>query len=423
MKVLLGITGGIAAYKTPELVRMFVKNGHEVKTILTDNAKYFVTPQTLETVSNNRCYDDLFSRARDIEHISLTDWADVMVIAPATANTIGKICGGVCDDLLTTIILALDKPCFVFPSMNAKMLDHPAVCENINKLEGWGYFVCEPESGELACGTSGKGRLPDVKLIYEVVTSGMEKLITKQTLNSKNVIVTAGSTKAYIDPVRYIENGSSGTMGVELTKQAWLRGANVTLVCNKDVVEKFPESKYYAERIILCETTEDVLKNITEIFNDADIYISAAALCDFKNEPKKDKIKKGTGEIVLKLKPSVDVFSALSSKKTGQLMVGFALESSDMEKNAIKKLKSKYMDIIVANPVKAMGSRTSEVTIINRNGTKRRIKKAEKRIIAAEVLKEIEKLAATKATRARESASSKVRKANEAYTNESYIEN
>ena len=169
MKVLLGISGGIAAYKTADLVRLFVKDGHEVKTILTDNAQYFITPTTLETVSKNRCYTELFTNTKDVEHVSLADWADIMVIAPATANIMGKICNGICDDLLTTVVMALDKPCYIFPSMNTKMYTHPSVQENINKLRQWGYVVHEPEEGELACGSSGPGRLAELEDLIKAI--------------------------------------------------------------------------------------------------------------------------------------------------------------------------------------------------------------------------------------------------------------
>jgi len=396
MKILIGISGGIAAYKTPDLVRLFMKNGHEVKTILTENAKYFVTPTTLETVSKDKCYTELFTDTRDIGHVSLADWADVMVIAPATANIMGKICAGICDDLLTTVVMALDKPCYIFPSMNTKMYTHPAVQENIAKLSEWGYVVYEPVEGELACGDSGKGRLPDVDFIYEMVISETERSLIKSPLLGKNIVITAGSTKAYIDPVRYIENGSSGTMGVELVRQSWLRGANITLVCNRGVVDKFPWVSYYVSSIILVNTTDDVLKGVTQIFNKTDIYISAAALCDFTNDPEAKKIKRSGKDLTIKLKPSVDVFSALSKKKSKQLMVGFALESDDLEKNAVAKLKNKGMDLVVANSVDAIGSQKSSVVIIDKKGTKKYLKNTDKRNIAEGILNEIEITVATK---------------------------
>ena len=391
MKVLIGITGGIAAYKTADLVRLFVKDGHEVKTILTENAKYFITPTTLETVSKNKCYTELFTNTRDVEHVSLADWADIMVIAPATANIMGKICSGICDDLLTTVVMALDKPCYIFPSMNTKMYTHPSVQENINKLRAWGYVVYEPAEGELACGDYGKGRLPDIELIYEMVISETERAQIKSPLLNKNVVITAGSTKAYIDPVRYIENDSSGTMGVELVRQAWLRGSNVTLVCNKEVLERFSWVNYSADSVLLVETTDDVLKSVSEVFNKTDIYVSAGALCDFSNEPQSKKIKKSDKDLIINLKPAVDVFSTLSKKKTKQLMVGFALESDDMEDNAIVKLKSKGMDIVVANSVDAIGAQKSRAVVIDKKGIRKYLQDAGKRIIAGEILKEVER--------------------------------
>ncbi len=392
MNILIGISGGIAAYKVCDLARLFIKDGHDVKTIVTENAKQFVTTITLETLTKNKCYSELFANTRDVEHVSLAKWADVMVIAPATANTLAKIANGVCDDLLTTVVMALDKPCYIFPSMNTTMYAHPSVQQNISKLRSWGYLVYDPEEGELACGDSGRGRLPDVELIYEIVIGETERNKIDSPMNGKNVIITAGSTKAYIDPVRYIVNSSSGTMGVELVRQTWLRGANVTLVCNKEVVDRFPWVAYYADLIIFVETTRDVLNEVTTIFNDTDLYISAAALCDFDDDPQPKKIKKSDKEITVKLKPAVDVFSELSKHKTKQFMVGFALESDSMEANAAAKLKGKGMDLVVANTVDAIGSKSSMVAIMDVHGIRKYVQEAGKRIIASEILNEVEKV-------------------------------
>ena len=392
MNILIGVSGGIAAYKIADLVRLFIKDGHEVKTILTDNAKYFVTPVTLETLSKNKCYTELFSNTRDVEHVELGKWADLMIIAPATANIIGKISNGICDDLLSTAVLALDKPCYIFPAMNTNMLTHPSVSENIAKLREWGYVLYDPTEGELACGDTGKGRLPDVELIYQIVIGETERSEMASSLSSKKVLITAGSTKSYIDPVRYIENGSSGLMGVELSRQAWLRGAKVTLVCNKEVLEKFPWVTYYTEMTVVVETTEDVYKSVNGLFESADIYISAGALCDFKNEPRSEKIKKDGKDITIKLSPSVDVFSELSKLKKKQLMIGFALETSDIERNAKDKLISKGMDLVVANSVEAIDSSSSSAVIIDSKGIRKYVKESDKRVVAEEILKEVEKL-------------------------------
>lgn len=392
MNILMGVSGGIAAYKIADLVRLFVKDGHEVKTILTENAKYFVTPVTLETLSKNKCYTELFSSTRDVEHVELGKWADLMILAPATANIIGKIAGGICDDLLSTVVLALDKPCYIFPAMNTNMLTHPAVNENITKLRDWGYVVYDTAEGELACGDTGKGRLPDIELIYQVVMGETERAEIDSSLSNKSVLITAGSTKSYIDPVRYIENGSSGLMGVELARQAWLRGAKVTLVCNKEVVDKFPWAKYYTDMTVLVETTEDVYKSVSGLFDDVDIYISAGALCDFKNEPQANKIKKDGKDITIKFSPAVDVFSELSKLKKKQLMIGFALETNDLERNAKEKLTSKGMDLVVANSVEAIDSASSSAVIIDSKGIRKYVKESDKRVVAEEILKEVEKL-------------------------------
>ncbi len=398
MKILIGVSGGIAAYKIADLVRLFVKDGHEVKTILTENAKYFITPTTLETLSKNKCYTELFSSTKEVEHVELAKWADLMVISPATANIMGKIAGGICDDLLTTVVMALDKPCYIFPAMNTKMFTHPAVNDNISKLREWGYIVYDPSDGELACGDTGKGRLPDVELIYQIVIGEAERSEIDSFLANKNILITAGSTKAYIDPVRYIENGSSGLMGVELVRQAWLRGSKVTLVCNKDVVEKFPWVNYYTEMTVLVETTEDVYKSVSGLFDSTDIYISAGALCDFKNEPQEHKIKKDGKNVTITLKPSIDVFSELSKSKKKQLMVGFALETSDLERNAKEKLTSKGMDLVIANSVEAIDSVSSSAVIIDSKGIRKYIKESDKRLVAEEILNEVEKFLFVKET-------------------------
>lgn len=390
MNILIGISGGISAYKICDLVRAFVKDGHEVKTVVTENAKYFVTPTTLETLSKNRCYSELFENSKDVDHVSLGKWADLMILAPATANIIGKIASGICDDLLSTLMIACDKPCYIFPSMNTNMYTHPAVQDNITKLRDWGYVVYEPMEGELACGDTGKGRLPDISLIHDMVISEMERVDINSVLQNKNITITAGPTRAYIDPVRYIANSSSGTMGVELVREAWLRGAKVTLVCNQEVLERFQWIRHYAERIILVETTEDAYKEVSKVFDNTDIYISASALCDFENAPLKSKIKKSSTETIIKLKSSVDVFSELSKRKTKQFMVGFALESEAMEENATLKLREKGMDMIVANTVDAIGAKSSRVAIMDKQGIRRYVQEAEKRVIASEILKEIE---------------------------------
>jgi len=396
MKVLIGITGGIAAYKVADLVRLFAKEGHEVKTVLTENAKKFVTPVTLETLSKNRCYWDLFSEPKDIEHIELTKWADIMIIAPASANFLGKIAGGICDDLLTTIVLALDKPCYIFPSMNTNMYLHPAVQQNITQLRDWGYVVYEPDEGELACGDAGKGRLPDVEMIYEIVLGEIARSEIKSTLSGKKVLVTAGATKAYIDPVRFIANKSSGTMGVELAREAWLRGAEVNLVCSNEVVQKFPHVLYYVDSAIIVETTDDVIENIEEVFDDSDIYISAAAFCDFKNNPSKKKIKRSDSGNMLNLEPATDVFKELSKRRKNQLMVGFALESDDMEDNAKVKLATKGMDLVIGNTVDSIGASSASVAMLDAKGLRRFVKDKDKRIIASEIMDEIEKIIADK---------------------------
>jgi phosphopantothenoylcysteine decarboxylase / phosphopantothenate---cysteine ligase len=345
---------------------------------------------TLETLSKNTCYTDGFDTQEGILHIDLAKWADFMIIAPATADALAKMANGIADQLLFSTVLALDKPCYIFPSMNSNMYTHPSVQENISKLTSWGYVVHEPAVGDLACGDEGKGRLPDVNIIREVIIGEMEHSNTKSTLAGKKIIVTAGSTRSYIDPVRYIVNNSSGRMGVELVREAWLRGAEVTLVSNEEVLQRFSWVKYYSDQIYNVETTEDVMKAVSSIFSGCDIYISAAALCDFKNNPQPKKIKKEAKGNVLTLEPAVDVFSELSKKKKSQIMIGFALESEELEYKAMAKLNEKGMDMVIANSVEAIGAVSSDVYIMDKKGIRKFIKKTDKREIAKEILDEIE---------------------------------
>ena len=392
MNILIGISGGISAYKIADLVRLFIKDGHKVKTVLTKNAQKFITPVTLETLSKERAYTDLFSDVKDVKHIELSKWADILVLAPATANTIAKIINGMCDDLLSSIVMAIDKPCYIFPSMNTNMFTHPATQANIEKLRGWGYLVYEPDEGELACGDTGKGRLPDVALIYDIVMGEIERAEIDSILSDKKVIVTAGSTKAYIDPVRYIVNNSSGTMGVQIAREAWLRGANVSLVCNKEVVDNFPTVLYYADDVYIVETTDEAYETINKIYDECEVYISAAAFCDFSSSPQAKKIKKSEISGSIFLKPAVDIFKEISKRKKQQVMVGFALESDDMEDNAKSKLKEKNMDLVIANSIDAIGAKSSSVAIMDNKGIRTYIKDTDKKVIANSILIEIERL-------------------------------
>ena len=396
MKILIGISAGISAYKICDLVRLFKKDDHEVKVVVTENAKKLVSTVTLETLSQNKVYSDVFDTSEGVLHIELARWADLMIVAPASANVLAKMASGLSDQLLLNIILALDKPCYIFPSMNTTMYTHPSVQENIIKLSNWGYVIHEPVEGHLACGESGKGRLPEVNHIYEVVLGEVERSRIDSPLLGKRMIITAGSTKSYIDPVRFIMNSSSGRMGVELVREAWLRGVQTTLICNTDVIDKFNWVRYYTDEIVNIVTTEDVMNEVSHKFKDCDIYISAAALSDFKNNPKTKKIKKNKNGNTLELQPAIDVFSELSNIRENQTMVGFALESDELEWKAMEKLKNKGMDMVVANNVEAIGAKSSDVYIMDQKGIRKFIKNTDKRIVAREILDELENLISEK---------------------------
>ncbi len=396
MKVLIGITGGISAYKIYDLIRLFTKNGHEVKVIVTENAKHFVEPLVIETLSKNTCMSDMFSRRTDVVHIELARWADIFVLAPATANIIGKISHGIADDLLSTAIISMDKvPCIIFPAMNSVMYASKVVVDNIKRLKSFGYFIVESASGSLACGETGKGRLPDPEAIFTLTRALFNKTTLEESsrnnfYNGKNIMITAGATKAFLDPVRYITNSASGRTGVELAVSLYLRGANVYFIADKNVKKRFPELEIITCNFFEAETTEDVYKKALEHFNKIDIYISTAALTDFKNSPKKNKIKKSKGEFNLTIPAGIDVFQELSKARNKQVMVGFALETENLIDNAIEKMKNKKMDIIVANKAASINSEFTSAFIIDSTGCKQEIEECDKGIFAEKLIRKIE---------------------------------
>jgi len=367
--VLLGISGGIAAYKAPELIRLFIKAGAEVRVVVTKNALAFVTPLTLETISRNKLYKDIFEPVNEYstEHISLGDWADFMLIAPATANIIGKFAGGIADDALSTAYLAFNKPVFIAPAMNVRMYGHVAVQQNIDRLRSSGVVFIEPVEGELACGDSGKGRMEEPANIFRILT---DKLAEKAPWEGKKVLLTAGPTYERIDPVRFIGNYSSGKMGFALAEACAKRGAAVSLVTGPVNLQV----QHHAIERIDVESAQQMYEACTRLFPEMDLGILCAAVADFSPETTfETKTKRGEDDLNLLLKPTKDIAAALGQiKKTGQLLVGFALETDEEELNAIRKLERKNLDYIVLNSLNNVGAGflhdTNQVTIFSRDG-------------------------------------------------------
>ena len=380
--ILLGITGGIAAYKICTLIRDFKKSGAEVKVIATPNALNFVTKLTLQNLSQNEVYIDEFDvKNWRPEHISLSDWADIMLIAPATANTISKIAQGIADNLLTSVACAFSKKMIVAPAMNVNMWNNDAVQNNLKILQKRGIEILEPESGFLACGYMGKGRLCSLDKIYNAVE---EALNYSQMLKGQKVVITAGGTIEEIDPVRYISNYSSGKMGLALAKSAQSMGAEVVFITTKDFDVPFKK--------ILVKSAQDMQNAINEEFDTANYIIMAAAVADYRvKEYSEQKIKKGdNNSITLELVKNPDILAELCKNKTSQTIVGFCAESENLMENAKAKIEKKGCDYLIANDISrkdiGFNSDENEVTIFDSNGAVKKISKAPKSIIARKIL-------------------------------------
>lgn len=344
MKILLAITGGIAAYKAVELASILRKRKDEVKILMTESAIKFVSPLTFAAVGNAEVYTDEFEYKGLIPHTGLSAWADVMIIAPATANTIAKIANGVADNIVTSSALAFTGPKIIVPAMNVRMYENPITKDNLQKLSRYGWEIIEPESGHLADGEEGKGRYPDNnKIVFEI-----DYLLSKKDMKDLKVLVTAGPTREPIDPVRYISNRSSGKMGYEIARAAVLRGANVYLVSGPvNIRIPFNVKRYDVE------STQEMAEKVLNVLNEVDIVIMAAAVADYKPlNVAPEKIKKDSDELDLKLVKTIDILSEISKlKRKDQFVVGFAAETQNLIENATKKLESKLLDMIVANDV------------------------------------------------------------------------
>lgn len=365
--VVLGVCGGIAAYKAASLASMLRKAECEVHVIMTKNACEFITPLTFETLTGNKCITDTFDRdfEFDVKHISLAKKADLIMIAPATANVIAKLASGIADDMLTTTVLASKAVKVVAPSMNTNMLNNPITQDNLKKLESYGFCVAAPASGRLACGDTGDGKLPEPEELYAHV----ERLIAlPHDMAGKKAVVTAGPTQEPIDPVRYITNHSTGKMGYALAKMCMLRGADVTLISGKTSLQP-----PVCTRLVEIGSAEELFNAVSEISADADFVFKAAAVADYTPESVADnKIKKKDGDMSISLKRTPDTLKYLGEhRREGQILCGFSMETENMLENSRAKLEKKNIDMIVANNLKVagagFGTDTNVITIITKD--------------------------------------------------------
>lgn len=379
--ILVGISGGIAAYKIPELIRLLKKAGADVQVTTTKNALEFVTSLTLQTVSGHKVYSDVFAAINEhsTEHISLPDWADLMIIAPATANVLGKMAHGIADDALTTTFAAMRKPVVIAPAMNDKMYLSPATQQAINTLSEWDNItMLDCADGPLACGTTGKGRMQEI----DVLAAAVEYALTPKTLKGKHVLITAGPTQEAIDPVRYISNASTGKMGYALVRACLNRGAEVTLVSGPTHLSLKAWQAFCPLNVVDVVSSADMCNATTKAFTQADIAILCAAVADFTpchtadKKIKKQELSIGNSQLSIELKTTTDIAATLgTSKQAHQRLIGFALETHDEHANAERKLQTKNLDMIVLNSLQNKGAGfgvdTNKVTLLYADGTKK----------------------------------------------------
>lgn len=390
--VLIGISGGIAAYKTAHLVSSLVKTGAEVHVIMTEHACNFIHPLTFETLTGNKCVIDTFERnfKFDVEHVSLAKKADVFMVAPATANVMAKMAHGLADDMLTTTFLAAKCPKIVAPAMNTAMYENPVTQDNIALLEKYGIEVIRPATGYLACGDTGPGKMPEPDVLFQYI----EKAISREKdMLGKKVLVTAGATREAMDPVRFITNPSTGKMGFALAKECMLRGAEVTVVKAQTSCEipKFID-------IVPVESAADMFDAVTGRSEKMDIIIKAAAVSDYTPaEVSREKVKKKDGDLSIPMKRTKDILKYLGEhKKPGQFLCGFSMETENMLENSTAKLKRKNADMIVANNLKddgaGFGTDTNLVTLITEKGAEQLSLMGKDQVAEAVVDKILEKM-------------------------------
>lgn len=368
-KILLGVTGGIGAYKACLLTRLLREAKSDVKVVLTENGARFITPLTLSVLSGNRVYESMFQTApeHDIRHISLADWCDLLLVAPASANFIGKLAAGLADDLLSTIALAVRAPVIVAPAMNAGMYENHAVSGNMRTIVERGIIMVDPGEGALACGREGIGRLAEPATILEEV----EKVFTGKNLAGANILVTAGPTREPVDAVRHISNPSSGKMGYEIAKAAWRRGAETTLVSGP-VCLPAPRGV----ETLRVNTAQEMKSAVLERYEKADAVVMAAAVSDFRPEsPSTNKIGKSAASAIIKLAPNPDILEELGRNKGNRVLAGFSMDTGPAREKALSKLKKKNLDFIVSNDLSApgagFGSDTNIISIFDKNGSRK----------------------------------------------------
>lgn len=391
-KILLCVTGGIAVFKAAALTSKLTQAGAEVKVILSESASKFVTPLTFQALSKNDVYMDTFDEkdSRVIAHIDLADWPDLILIAPATANIIGKLAGGIADNMIATTLLAATKPIWIAPAMNVHMYEHPAVRRNMEQVRADGHLLLEPEEGYLACGYVGKGRLMEP----EQIVARIEEFFrgTDKPLVGKKIVITAGPTRERIDPVRYISNFSTGKMGYALAEAAVSMGAEVTLVTGPVAL-----TPPHGVSVIPIESAADMYEAVLRLYESSDVVVKTAAVADYK--PKVvavKKIKKQAGDDTLELERTKDILAELGARKSHQVLIGFAAETNDVEAYAKQKLEKKNADVIVANNVKqegaGFGTDTNIVTMYRRDGQIIPLPLMSKRDVAQQILLEAAKL-------------------------------
>ncbi len=365
--IVLGVTGSIAAYKIASLASSLKKLNADIHVIMTKNTTNFINPITFETLTGNKCLIDTFDRNFEfnVEHVSLAKKADVFLVAPASANVIGKIANGICDDMLTTTIMACKCPKLISPAMNTNMFENPILQDNLTKLRSFGYEIIDPATGYLACGDTGAGKMPEPEFLLESI---LAKVAMTHDLEGKNILITAGPTREALDPVRFITNHSSGKMGYAIAKNAYLRGANVTLVSGPVAIKPFN-----GITLVSVESAKEMFEAVKARMEHIDIFILSAAVADYTPASYSDqKIKKSDSDMTIKLVKTTDILKYLGqNRKENQKLVGFSMETEKMLENSSKKLASKNCDMICANsltkPGTGFGVDTNQITLITKN--------------------------------------------------------